>query len=172
MLLAWLSIICLLSLLSIVQFRTRLYMVPCAVAVVYIFLNQYPECARRASRRKLTYEDLEDFRDADTELRKRFQVVFTRVQQAGGALCAGIVVMYGFHVLDNDQSVFEIIGVFGGLLSLYARIFSHISAFCVACLYKMKKRQQYTRTQPQGPTEHPCPDRKEPEKAKKSNEIL
>tara|TARA_B110000003_G_C16418972_1_gene445436 strand:+ start:258 stop:701 length:444 start_codon:yes stop_codon:yes gene_type:complete len=147
-------------------------MVPCAVFVIYAFLNEYPECARHASRRKLTYEDLEDFRDADLELRKRFQVVFTRVQQVGGALCAGIVVMYGFHVVDNKQTTFEIIGVFGGLLSLYARIFGYISAFCVACLHKMKKKQQYTRTQPQRPSKNPCPDRKEPENAKDSNQIL
>jgi len=35
-------------------------------------------------KRKLTYEDLEDFRDTDESLRTRFQLVFTRIQQIGG----------------------------------------------------------------------------------------
>ena len=74
MILTWLCIFCLLALLAVPECRTRVYMVPCATVVVYAFLNQYPECARRASRRKLTYEDLEDLRDADPS-RKRFQVV-------------------------------------------------------------------------------------------------
>jgi hypothetical protein len=93
-------------------------------------------------QRKLTYEDLEDFRDADPELRRRFQVVFTRVQQFGGAICGGIMVLYGFHVFDHPPSVFEFFGILGGILSLYARFFGYIGSFCITCLYRLKKNQE------------------------------
>ncbi len=172
MIFTWPAILTLFGLIAIPACRTRLYMVPAAAVVVYLFFNEYPYYARFANQRKLTYEDLEDFRDADPELRKRFQVVFTRVQQVGGALCGAILVLYGFHVMDNENSVFENIGVLGGLLSLYARIFGYIGSFCIACLYRMKKKQQYTRTQPDRPAKHAKPDRKKPSETKQGDDVL
>ena len=170
MLYTWLSILAL-GLLSILpECRTRMYMVPAAIVIVYIFFNEYPSAARRMHRRKLTYEDLEDFRDADPELRQRFQVVFTRVQQLGGALCGGMIVLYGFHVIDSDQSLFEVIGILGGLLSLYARIFGYIGGFCITCLHTLKKKQQHVRTQPERTSENTNPDRHEPEYTKQSDD--
>ena len=172
MLFTWLSILALGLLTIVPECRTRMYMVPSAIVIVYIFFNEYPAFARHMHRRKLTYEDLEDFRDADPELRKRFQVVFTRVQQLGGALCGGMIVLYGFHVFDNDQSLFEVIGVLGGLLSLYARIFGYIGGFCIACLHRLKKKQQQVRTQPERTPNHSNPHRHEPEYTKQSDDIM
>lgn len=124
------------------QFQTRLYMVPAVTAIIYIFFNRYPFLAHRMHQRKLTYEDLEDFRDADPQLRRRFQRVFTRVQQIGGAFCGGMLVLYGFHVFDHPPSLFDFFGILGGILSLYARIFGYIGSFCITCLYRLKTQHQ------------------------------
>ena len=172
MLLTWVSILALGLVTLLPECRTRMYMVPAAIVIVYIFFNEYPAAARRMHRRELTYEDLEDFRDADPELRQRFQVVFTRVQQLGGALCGGMVVLYGFHVFDGEQSLFEVIGILGGLLSLYARVFGYIGGFCIACLHRLKKKQQHVRTQPEGTAEHANPNRREPEYTEQGDEIM
>lgn len=140
--LTWGFIIALSASMTLPQLQTRWYMVPTIMTMCYIFFNQYPQFARRMHQRKLTYEDLEDFRDADPELRRRFQVVFTRVQQFGGAICGGIMVLYGFHVFDHPPSVFEFFGILGGILSLYARFFGYIGSFCITCLYRLKKNQE------------------------------
>ena len=71
MLYTWLSILALGLVTILPECRTRMYMVPAAIIIVYIFFNEYPSAVRRMHRRKLTYEDLEDFRDADPELRQR-----------------------------------------------------------------------------------------------------
>lgn len=168
----WLSMVVLGSLSVIPQLRTRVYMVPASIAIVYLFLNRYPNYARFANRRKITYEDLEDFSDADPELRKRFQRVFTRIQQIGGALCGGVIVMYAFHVFHSDQTVLESMGLLGGLLSLYARIFGYIGSFSIACLNRMKKRQQHSETQPKRPTKHDDPNPDKPEYTKQSDDVL
>ncbi len=163
MILQWFTIFILIAFMAFPQCRTRLYMVPAGVVIVYILFNQYPFLSRRMHQRKLTYEDLEDIRDADPELRRRFQIVFMRVQQIGGAICAGILVLYGFHVFDNDQSVFEIIGILGGLLSLYAKIFGYVGSFSIACLHRMKRTQQYTNTDSERASEDANPDVPEPQ---------
>jgi len=172
MLVVWLSILVLSILPVVPQLRTRVYMVPASIVIFYMFLNRYPYYARFANRRKTTYEDLEDFRDADPELRKRFQVVFTRIQQVGGALCAGVIVLYGFHVFDNDKSVFEAVGLLGGLLSLYARIFGYVGSFSITCLYRMKKKQQKLRTQPERPPTDTDPNGPKPGYTKHSDGVL
>jgi hypothetical protein len=106
-------------------------------------------------RRKLTYEDLEDFRDADPELRKRFQIVFTRVQQIGGALCSGLLVAYTWNQYHSEDSIFKTLGILGGLLSLYAKIYGYIGTFCIYCLYRLKGEQDYTENGTAG-TAHIC----------------
>ena len=170
MLYTWLSILALGLVTILPECRTRMYMVPAAIIIVYIFFNEYPSAVRRMHRRKLTYEDLEDFRDADPELRQRFQMVFTRVQQLGGALCGGMIVLYGFHVFNSNQSLFEVVGILGGLLSLYARIFGYIGGFCITCLHRLKRKQQHVRTQPERTFENAHPDRPEPEYTKQSDD--
>ena len=153
--------------LIIPECRTRLYMVPSSIAIMYIFLNKYPWCARNMHSRKLTYEDLEDFRDVEPEMRKRFQTVFTRIQQIGGSLCAGLIVLYGFHVWHNDSNVFEALGVLGGILSLYARIFGYIGKFSINCLDRLKKSTTNIATacyRTSQPLEHGEPDPDKPQK--------
>ena len=138
----WMTVFILFGLTLVIrQLRTELYMTPVAIFSVYLFFNQYPSFARRMHQRKLTYEDLEDLQDADPELQARFQVVFTRIQQIGGSLCAGVLVMYGFHIFEGNMSLFESVGVLGGLLSLYARVFGYVGNFFIAFLYRLKKTQ-------------------------------
>lgn len=168
----WIAIIALALLLLIPALRTRDYMVPASITVVYIFLNQYPDYARFASKRKITYEDLEDFRVSgsdDPELRKRFQVVFTRIQQIGGALCGGIIVLYGFHVFDSNPSLIESVGLLGGLLSLYAKVFGYIGSLSITCLDRMKRQQQTRRTRPDRPTQDQDPHSPKPQYAKQND---
>lgn len=168
----WVTIFALLSLCIIPELQTRMYMVPASIVIVYLFLNRYPYYARIANRRKITYEDLEDLRDTDLHLRKRFQMVFTRIQQIGGALCGGMIVMYGFHVFHSQQSILESVGMLGGLLSLYARIFGYIGSFSIACLDKMKKKQQTLPYHPEGPSKDNKPNLEKPEYTKQREEIL
>lgn len=163
------------GLLFFEECRVRLYMIPAAVTVTYLFFILNPWCARRMHQRKLTYEDLEDFRDADPELRKRFQLVFTRVQQIGGAICAGILVAYGWNQWHSDDGPFETIGILGGLLSLYARVFGYIGGICISCLYKIKKGQRYPANNfngAAGELKHPNPNAIKPQKTKEGHEIL
>ena len=170
--LTWGFIIIMAASMVFPQLQTRWYMVPCVMAMVYIFFNEYPQFARRMHQRKLTYEDLEDFRDVDPELRRRFQVVFTRVQQFGGAICGGILVLYAFHVFDHSPSVFEFFGILGGILSLYARLFGYIGSFCITCLYSLKKKQESATcelTRMQKETTHTYPYVNKPENTKCDN---
>lgn len=132
------------SLLWFPECRQPLYMIPGAITITYAFFVLHPSYARSMHSRKLTYEDLEDFRDAEPELRKRFQIVFTRVQQIGGALCAGLVIAYAWNQYHTEDSLFKTLGVLGGLLSLYAKIFGYIGTFCISCLYRLKKEQDYS----------------------------
>ncbi len=136
----WFLVAVLLNMFWIPALRTPLYAVPATMSAVYVVFNMYPCLVHRMHRRKLTFEDLEDLHDADPDMRKRFQRVFTRVQQTGGTLCAGVLVMYGFHVFENETSVFEFFGILGGLLSLYARIFGYIGSFSITCLHRLKGR--------------------------------
>jgi len=150
--------------IAVDELRTRVYTVPAVIATVFIFFQRYPNFAQRMHRRKLTYEDLEDIHDADPSLRKRFQIVFTRVQQLGGSLCAGVLVLYAFHVVDSEQTIFETLGVLGGILSLYARIFGYIGNFCIECLHNLKRKHQYESDHADG-DEHP-PEHGPPHSAK------
>lgn len=139
----FLPIVCFGSLMIIEPLQTPIYAVPSAIVTTYIILQAYPGLARRMHQRKLTYEDLEDLHDTDPVIRRRFQIVFTRIQQIGGALCAGIIVQYAFYVFEKkqSQSFNQIFGVLGGLLSLYARVFSYVGRFSMSCLDRMRRSQ-------------------------------
>ena len=138
----WSLILLLLSLLSIDVCRNAIYMIPASITCTYLLFNMYPWLAKRMHQRKLTYEDLAVM--ADDELtRKQYQFVFTRCQQIGGSLCAGGLMAYALHQYHSYTNIYETLGILGGLLSLYVRVFNHIGALCIACLYKMKHQGQY-----------------------------
>ena len=168
----WFIILVLFGLSWIPQLQHELYIASAVVISVYIFFNQCPSFARKMHRRKLTYEDLEDIQDTDPELRKRFQVVFTRIQQLGGALCAGVLVMYGFHVFENKKSIFEAIGILGGLLSLYARVFGYIGNFCIEFLHHLKRKHYNSSCDSEWSTQNTNPNPNKPEETKKSKYVL
>lgn len=165
-----------LGLLLIEECRQPLYMVPGAIVCTYILFNAYPWLARRMHQRKLTYEDLEVFEDANPELRKRFQIVFTRIQQIGGSICAGIIVAYAWSQYHSGTgTIYQTIGVLGGLISLYARIFGYIGGFCISCLYKLKRAERYSAENGTGNAytpEHPNPNAIKPQNTENSNEVL
>jgi len=167
-----LAILILLSGIAVPQLRNELYMVPVGVVVAYLVFNEYPWVARRMHSRKLTYEDLEDFEDANPELRRRFQIVFTRIQQIGGSLCVGVIVLYGFHIFEARKSLFEALGILGGLLSLYARIFGYIGSFCIQCLHRLKRKHYNPTTEPDGSSEQTHPNADKPQETKQSNYVL
>jgi len=172
---SWFIIVLLWCGLAIEECRVQLYLIPVVVCSVYLFFNLYPHCARRMHRRKLTYEDLEDLRDTDPELRRRFQIVFTRVQQIGGAVGAGILVAYGWRQWHSDSSLFETVGLLGGLLSLYARFFGYVGGFCISCLYRLKGKQDYAASnaeRPQQQLKHPNPNAIKPQYTKSGDEKL
>ena len=126
-------------------------------------------------QRKLTYEDLEDWETVNPELQKRFQLVFTRIQQVGGACCAGILVAYGWVQWHSDTGFFETIGILGGLISLYARLFGYIGGACITFLYRLKRTHQYTEEyidRPDNDLKHLNPNTEKPQETKKSNDIL
>lgn len=137
------SILCFGCLMFAEPLRTPLYAVPAAMVVMYIILQAYPHLARRMHQRKLIYEDLEDLHDTDPAIRRRFQIVFTRIQQIGGAICAGIIVQYAFYVFEKKHSLSlnQIFGILGGLLSLYARVFGYVGRFSMSCLDRMRRSQ-------------------------------
>jgi len=162
----------LLSLIALPEFQHELYMVPAGIVVAYLVFNEFPWVTRRMHTRKLTYEDLEDLGDADPELRRRFQVVFTRIQQIGGSLCVGVVIMYGFHFFETRKSLFEALGILGGLLSLYARIFGYIGNFCIACLHRLKRKHYDAAAESEGSSKHADPDTEKPQETKQSNDVL
>jgi len=168
----WGTMLLLCSLLFIPELQNKYYSVTCATIVMYIFFNQYPSYARLMHKRKLTYEDLEDFRDTDESLRTRFQLVFTRIQQIGGSICAGVIVMYGFYVFESDMNLFEIVGILGGLLSLYARIFGYIGSFCITFLYKMKGKVYQSPNEPIRSADQANPNADKPQETKNSKYIL
>lgn len=169
---AHVGILILLGLIALPQLQNELYMVPAGTTAAYLVFNEYPWVTRRMHTRKLTYEDLEDFEDADPELRRRFQNVFTRIQQLGGSICVGVIVMYGFHIFESKKSVFEALGILGGLLSLYARIFGYIGNFCIQCLYRLKRKQYHTTSDADGSSEQTEPDSEKPQETKQSNYVL
>ena len=171
----WCTIAILLSLLCITECRQPLYIIPASVTGMYLFFNLYPSAARRMHQRKLTYEDLEDWETVDPELQKRFQLVFTRIQQIGGACCAGILVAYGWVQWHSDAGLFETIGILGGLISLYARLFGYVGGACISCLYRLKRTRQYTEDHPERPDndfKHLNPNTKKPQETKEGNDVL
>ena len=116
-------------------------MVPASCAI-YMILNQYPDYARFANKRKITYEDLEDFRDAD-----RFKNDSKSCSRAYNKWCDMVVMsFYMFHIFDSNPPWFESIGLLGGLLSLYGKLFNYIGSLSINCLYRMKKKQQKSTT--------------------------
>jgi hypothetical protein len=152
-----------------------MYIIPATVVSTYIVFNMYPGLARRMHQRKLTYEDLEVMETNDPVLMRRFQIVFTRVQQIGGSICAGIVVAYAWSQYHLDADPFVTFGVLGGLLSLYARVFGYVGGFCISCLYKIKREERYTTTNDTRFTKtgaHPNPNAIKPQDTKNSDEIL
>lgn len=154
--------------------RQLLYIVPCSVVSAYILFNMYPWLARHLHKRKLSYEDLELLYTNDPILKSKFQSVFTVTQQIGGSIAFGSLVAYAYTQYHSYTSIYQTLGILGGLISLYTRILGYIGAFGMHILYKLKRAEEYTIEKDNGFTctsNYIDPDIQKPQETKQSNEI-
>jgi hypothetical protein len=91
------------------------------------------------------FEDLEDAEAIDENLKLHFQAIFLRVMNVVLAFIIGGLADYGiyrFH--ESSLGWFEILGLVGGLLSLYRTVWDHIGRFILMYLLIKKHRRRGT----------------------------
>jgi len=129
--------------------RTVLYVTPCTILGSYIVLYHCPYFLKSMHTRPLYFEELEDNGEIDKALKKRFQDIFLKVINVVLAIVMGAIVDYAFYRFhDSKLSWFEILGLMGGMLSLYRSAWDHIGRILLLWLalrkddYKTSRRKR------------------------------
>ena len=123
----------------------------CIAFSSFLLVWNFPGVAIFWNRRPLYYEDLEDSRPGmgfSEPFRQRFQKRFMIFQQVGVILAATIIFDYTTHRIEDHQTPIEIIGIIGGLMSLYTSIVSLIGKVWLKFLFYRKRKQEESHLSP------------------------
>ena len=95
---------------------------------------RFPGIVQSLHSKPVYYEDLEDKFSLDTEVRNRYQRIFTIIQTIFLAISLGIVtdfILYKSHLVGN---YIELLGIIGGLLSLLNDVMVQFGKFVLGIL--------------------------------------
>ena len=113
--------------LFVEELRSVLYVTPSTILGSYVILYHCPYFLKSMHTKPLYFEELEDSEVIDRHLKKRFQEIFLKIINVILAFVMGGVVDYAFYRFhDSTLSWFEIMGLIGGMLSLYRSAWDHI----------------------------------------------
>lgn len=132
-------------------FQSVLYITPCTVLGSYIILYHFPYFLKSMHTRPLYFEELENNEEIDKNLKKCFQDIFLKVINIVLAIVIGAIVDYAFYRFhDSKLSWFEILGLIGGMLSLYRSAWDYIGRVLLLWLsfqksyYNDKRKRKYS----------------------------
>ena len=136
--LGWVGVFLFIGGMFVPELRVEWYVVPASMVATFVVLTMHPKLVRRLHVRPVYYDQLQDTRWENEAVRTRYQAMFTRVLQVSDALAAGGVAWYALYTVHNPmRNVFEVLGVAGGLFSLYNRAHRVVGGCIIEKLHSM-----------------------------------
>ena len=134
----------LLSLLFFEPLRNVYYIVPTAVVSVYTVLFNFPWMSKALHQKPVYFEDLRCDDKVDEVVRERFQKIFVVLINVCLSITGGVLVYYLlYRIEETSLSYVEIIGLAGGILSLYSTIQTNVGNVLLAGLVFLKDRDRW-----------------------------
>jgi hypothetical protein len=145
-----------LPLLNLLSFRNELFLFTSIFTSLFVLTWNFPSLSKSFYMRPIYYEDLynekmditiEDLSKKkilyNIELSKKFKDKFLVIQQFILSITLAIIIEY-FSLKYNQKiySVSEILGILGGILSLYLKLINIIGKSSLSFLYKMKIKEK------------------------------
>jgi len=139
-------------------FRNEIFLFTSIFISLFILTWNIPSLSKSFYMRPIYYEDLYNEKMDITiddlskkkilyniELSKKFKDKFLVIQQFILSLTLAIIIEYfslKFKYNQNNYSVSEILGMIGGILSLYLKLINIIGKSSLSLLYKMKIKEK------------------------------
>lgn len=121
--------------------RTVYYITPSVAVCSYVILYHCPYFLKSMHTKPLYFEDLEDNEAIRESLKRKFQDVFLKIINVLLAIIVGGLVDYFLYRFQRSSlSWFEILGLIGGMLSLYRTMWDYVGRFLLMVL--MLKKEQ------------------------------
>lgn len=110
-----------------------------AFVLAITILYNFPHISRMMHTRRRGYEDLADREALSGADKTQFQDLFIKVINIPLAICVTVLVNYGlFQYHRSNLNNVEIVGMIGGLLSLYGRLHKFIGYIVLHMVHKHK----------------------------------
>ena len=119
--------------------RTLYFIIPSTALSTYIILLNFPSLIKIAHSRPIYYEDLEDDRYVNPHIKKKYQNFFNIIIHFFITILISSLCYYYYDRLHNTAlSKIELLGVFGGILSMASKIERVIGKTVLSILNKIK----------------------------------
>lgn len=115
--------------------RTIVYVSCYTFSASVIFLFNFPYFIQCLHLKPIYFEDLIINENIEPMIKTKFQDIFTRILNVLLAIALTILVNYGLYRLqDSTLSYFELLGILGGIISLYRTIWDYIGKLVLKIL--------------------------------------
>lgn len=103
--------------------RTLYFILPTTAVSIYITLLNFPNIVKIAHTRPVYFDDLEDVNGASEEMKHKYQKIFVIILQILlTVIMSGMFYYYYSRYHNTTLSEIEILGVFGGYISILSKI--------------------------------------------------
>ena len=129
------------------------YLTPCAVIIIFTLLWNFPYIATSLHTKPLYLCDLtgenlnivikdEEQRKTFTEIKDKYVLTFNITLAIITSLAGGALFDIWIYKTKNKEDLPEIIGITGGILSMYSKFQTYIGYFLLTIFIKLKKEKE------------------------------
>lgn len=136
--------------------QTRWYITLASFFACFCIFHNFPAICEFLHSRPLHVEDLEDDEEYDHRVRKRFIRYFNHSMHVLCAIMFTAVINYNLEQIYNSQlSWLELLGIAGGILSLYTTCQNNLGWLLLTILNSRKEKVREQRRSSRAPTPYP-----------------
>lgn len=122
-------------------FENIIYLSPLISITSFIIFWNFPIFVTYFHMKPIYYDDIiNNISDGEEGLRKKISYIFTLVLTVSSCIILGTVVELWSARFEHNESILEIIGLTGGLLSIYSKFVTYFGKFLLFTINKIKNR--------------------------------
>ena len=132
---------------------TFYYLTPCAIIIIFSVLWNYPSIATSLHTKPLYLCDLtgdsldviikdEEQRNLFNKIKDKYVLTFNITLAVVTSLAAGAILDIWLYKTKGKEDIPEIIGITGGILSIYSKVQTYIGYFLLSLFVQIKREKE------------------------------
>lgn len=127
------------SLLFFRWFENPMWMIPSVFISAFIVFHNFPYTTKWLNVKPIYLEDLHANEIIEPEIKEKFEKLFSYIIQLFMSIVIASLILYFMNKIHENPPILELLGMIGGLISLFVSVQNSIGSILLTCMTKKQR---------------------------------